>query len=415
MTCSQEKCPLHGKRYVPTSRPIKDSYLVVMGEAPGRVEETQGIPFVGQSGQLLRKVLETMGLNLDEIAFTNVVHCRPPDNDTPSNDTCRLCMKEHEEEWEEIYKDKVVLVVGGTAAWAVCGARSIGSVRGITKKIGTSVFLFVWHPAYVVRNPKAIYQWTKEMQELLKLLERGEPERDKIPFTTIQNMRQLQEFVQRAKNTEIFSFDIETTGLDPWAEGARILCLSVATQGECVVIPLQHKNAPVWGNGIVRELKTLFSGIARKVGINVKFDMLWLKVIYGIDVANIYFDPQVAQHLLNEGIFTSISLEQLVWKYFPEEGGYKEELVGGNYKHLEETDEGTLYKYNCLDSIFALKLVDKIEPQIIEKGMGFLYFDIVNPTISTLVQMEYNGFQVDFDALKFQQRQMSQKIETMVL
>ena len=56
---------------------------MVVGEAPGKNEDQEGLPFVGQAGQLLNKLLESVGINRDEVYITNIIKCRPPGNRDP--------------------------------------------------------------------------------------------------------------------------------------------------------------------------------------------------------------------------------------------------------------------------------------------------------------------------------------------
>ena len=62
-----------------------------VGEAPGRDEDAQGIPFVGRAGQLLTKIIESIGLTRDQVYIANVIKCRPPENRIPAPDEVRTC------------------------------------------------------------------------------------------------------------------------------------------------------------------------------------------------------------------------------------------------------------------------------------------------------------------------------------
>ena len=63
-----------------------DAKVMFIGEAPGRDEDIQGLPFVGKAGQLLNKMLAAINLKREEVYITNVVNWRPPDNRTPTDD-----------------------------------------------------------------------------------------------------------------------------------------------------------------------------------------------------------------------------------------------------------------------------------------------------------------------------------------
>jgi len=77
-------CELHkGRtRAVPGEGPL-DAEIMFIGEAPGRNEDLQGRPFVGQAGQLLEELLAEIGLTRDDVVITNIVKCRPPNNRDP--------------------------------------------------------------------------------------------------------------------------------------------------------------------------------------------------------------------------------------------------------------------------------------------------------------------------------------------
>ena len=74
--------------------------VMLIGEAPGRDEDQQGIPFVGRAGQLLNKMLASINLNRDEVYITNVVNWRPPDNRTPSDEEILEFLPYLQQHWD---------------------------------------------------------------------------------------------------------------------------------------------------------------------------------------------------------------------------------------------------------------------------------------------------------------------------
>ena len=132
--CFQEDCPLYGKRRpVPISVPLENATLVCVGEAPGAIEDAQGVGFTGNSGKLLRKELKAIGIDTDKVAYMNVVRCRPSNNETPDSKTITACMKSFDDDWKELKDRKVILALGATAVKALLKARTIASVRGQVK------------------------------------------------------------------------------------------------------------------------------------------------------------------------------------------------------------------------------------------------------------------------------------------
>jgi len=133
-----------------------ESSLMVIGEAPGRDEDIAGKPFVGRSGQLLDKMLASIGLTEDDFYITNVVNWRPPKNRNPSPEEIAICrpfLNRH----IELMNPKVLLIVGGVSLSAMTGITGIMKNRGQwqTINIGTGDIpaLPIYHPAFLLRQP----------------------------------------------------------------------------------------------------------------------------------------------------------------------------------------------------------------------------------------------------------------------
>ena len=130
----------------------KAADLLIIGEAPGRVEDEQGLAFVGDSGKLLDIMLDAVGI--ETYYITNVVRCRPPDNRTPTKAECQSCWGFLQSEIA-LVKPKAILCMGKVAAKTVCGG------TGKFEKLMRSRHQFfeypVWvayHPAYLLRQPQ---------------------------------------------------------------------------------------------------------------------------------------------------------------------------------------------------------------------------------------------------------------------
>lgn len=147
--------------------------ILLIGEAPGAREDEQGKPFVGRSGQLLDKMLASIGLSRAEnVYITNTIFWRPPDNRTPTPAetlTCRPFLLRH----IALVAPDIIVLVGGTAAKTVLqNTASMNSLRGkwmtfevpgLSKKIH---MMATFHPAFLLRNPPA----KKDAWEDLKML-----------------------------------------------------------------------------------------------------------------------------------------------------------------------------------------------------------------------------------------------------
>tara|TARA_B100001121_G_scaffold301641_1_gene312998 strand:- start:313 stop:1023 length:711 start_codon:yes stop_codon:yes gene_type:complete len=151
-----------------------DAKVMFIGEAPGRDEDNQGLPFVGRAGQLLNKMLSAINLKREEVYITNVVNWRPPDNRTPTDDEILQFLPFLQEQIDVVNPDFIFLL-GGVAAKAILSTPlALGKLRGswheyqslqLNKKIYT---IASYHPAFLLRSP----QYKKASWEDLQMLQK---------------------------------------------------------------------------------------------------------------------------------------------------------------------------------------------------------------------------------------------------
>ncbi|ATP12094.1 uracil-DNA glycosylase [Bartonella henselae] len=134
------------------------SPLMLIGEAPGREEDIQGIPFVGKAGMLLNKILASIGLTRNSVYIANTIPWRPPGNRTPTPREVALCRPFIE---RQIYlaNPRILIALGGVATQFLTGAQNgIIRTRGkwLTYKSENNIKIPVmptFHPAYLLRTP----------------------------------------------------------------------------------------------------------------------------------------------------------------------------------------------------------------------------------------------------------------------
>lgn len=129
-----------------------ESPIVFIGEGPGRVEDQEGRPFVGPAGQLLVKLLGSIGLKREDVYITNVVKCRPPENRDPSPAE----VAEHHDFLQrelELIKPKLVVLLGRHALQWFLPDEQISKIRGTAKRQGQYVYFPIYHPAAALHNP----------------------------------------------------------------------------------------------------------------------------------------------------------------------------------------------------------------------------------------------------------------------
>ncbi|MEO3434050.1 uracil-DNA glycosylase [Inquilinus sp. CAU 1745] len=133
--------------------------IMVIGEAPGAEEDRRGKPFVGPAGQLLDRMLASIGLDRTTVHITNILPWRPPGNRQPNAGEIATCLPFVERQ-VALIAPKLVLLAGGTSAKAL-----LGTTEGITRLRGRWVdhhypglaaptpTLPIYHPAYLLRQP----------------------------------------------------------------------------------------------------------------------------------------------------------------------------------------------------------------------------------------------------------------------
>ena len=147
--------------------------VMLIGEAPGRDEDQQGVPFVGRAGQLLNKMLLAINLQREDVYITNVVNWRPPDNRTP-NDEEILEFLPFLQRQIDIVKPKFIFLLGGVAAKAILSTPlALGKLRGKWHEYkslnldGSIPTIASYHPAFLLRSP----QYKKHSWEDLQMLQ----------------------------------------------------------------------------------------------------------------------------------------------------------------------------------------------------------------------------------------------------
>lgn len=153
--------------------PLKDTAVLILGEAPGAQEDSAGEPFIGPSGKMLKTAyVDFFGLtDLADVYLGNAVRCRPPRNDTPKKKNITACQRYLESDLTDlanVYIKVYVLAVGAVPAQA-CGFKSLRaalSAQGIERWKNIPVFA-TFHPAYLIRNPSAALQVEAHMRSFV--------------------------------------------------------------------------------------------------------------------------------------------------------------------------------------------------------------------------------------------------------
>ncbi|MDB5166087.1 MAG: Phage polymerase-related protein [Candidatus Saccharibacteria bacterium] len=128
-----------------------DADLVFIGEAPGKNEDLQGIPFVGAAGRFLNEMLATIDLKREDIYITNIVKYRPPDNRDPLPDE-KTAFLPYLQAQLDIIEPLLVVTLGRHSLNCFLPDLQISKVHGQPKRHGEHVYLPLFHPAAALYN-----------------------------------------------------------------------------------------------------------------------------------------------------------------------------------------------------------------------------------------------------------------------
>jgi len=154
-----------------------DAKLMFVGEAPGADEDEEGEPFVGKAGQLLTRIIETMGLRRSDVYIGNILKCRPDTpgqsagNRKPTPDEMKTCIP-YLHEQIDLISPKVLVALGATAVEGLLG-KTIGitKLRGSWKTYRGIPLMPTYHPAYLLRN-QAMSEKRKIWEDMLQVMEK---------------------------------------------------------------------------------------------------------------------------------------------------------------------------------------------------------------------------------------------------
>ncbi len=154
-----------------------DAGLMFVGEAPGADEDKQGEPFIGAAGQLLTRIIQTMGLSRETVYIANILKCRPDTpgqasgNRKPTAAEMQTCIP-YLHSQIDLIRPKALVALGATAIEGLLGAAGgISRLRGHWQTYRGIPLMPTFHPAYLLRN-QALSEKRKVWEDMLKVMEK---------------------------------------------------------------------------------------------------------------------------------------------------------------------------------------------------------------------------------------------------
>lgn len=462
------KSPLMKGRGSPTAR------LVIVGEAPGRVEDRKGRPFVGPSGQFLDGCLQDAGIDPADCFWTNVSRCWPgldeKGGDAKATDKqLKACAPAAVEEIRRL-QPKVVLLLGGKAIKGVLGLDKISEQRGrLTIKDGIA-YVAAYHPAYVLREVKhlragetsrALDAWQQDINLVVGALSG----KSKIPAPPLpivpQTTAEFRSVLKMARESRLVAYDYETTGLSPYAKNAKLLTVSLAWRDvkgklRSAFVPLDHPETP-WDHLSLIEVKQelrdfLASPKLHLIGSNLKFEYCWSALHLGVEPAGFPWSTDLMHALIDEkkdpghGLKILASLvgyggyekplddwlesHVLVYPEAGEEGSPPWELPprpqvreiqpGERVKPMTKGDLefvplDEIRPYNAADAYVNYLVFEHLAPILEANDQVYLYKHVTRRQTRMLARMELQGLVLDVKEQRRQQLAAARRLEELTV
>lgn len=381
--------------------------VMIIGEAPGRSEDEGGQPFIGKAGTLLTDLLSEAGLSRRDVYITNAVHCRPPENRTPTKAEIKQCTYWLGREIAKV-KPKFILLLGNTPLQAVTGKAGITMRRGRPFEQDGIIYMPAFHPAFVLRDPTQQHFLEADLRTFVSIIEAGEiPREENVRPNVIRTRGDFDRMLAALRG--IVSFDIETTCLYPWQKTelkmvkgkptyedrpAQITMIGFGTSSGEFSLPMHHEESP-FSNEALDDMVHEIDQVMREREVelvmhNGKFDCLWMLQHYGVRWHELFvFDTMLAHYILDEN--SRHGLKELAMRFC---GAPDWDMDRDDKRGRAPIDKLALY--HAHDLYYTLKLRKKFRKMLLEEWESWRVFDkILMPCSRMFTDIEYSGIFID--------------------
>lgn len=369
--------------------------VLLCGVAPGRDEAKRGRPFIGASGNLLNAVLDSVGVQRDDLYCTNAC-CWV--NNEPTKEELMPCLPRLIEEIATI-KPKLIVGLGGTVSTLFMD-RKITAARGYVCHYaqGADVFapvphfrLMTFHPsAFLHGKYKYIYDIQRDLAKIPDVLTWPlDGSKGKVfNWHTAASAAEAQRWLDSLPAGALVTIDIETTSEDGEAKDIfqdTILCLGFTSGNDSLVVNARDITHLSWRS----DLRFGFHG-----GI---FDAVGIRLHLGFQI-KIAEDSLYQSYVIDERAGKEFQvrihgLGPLSGEYCGTEF-YKESL---DRKRLAAYPEEVVHKYNATDVHNTFDLINLQSPKVEEEGVEQLYYNILIPAANAFADITYRGCAINHE------------------
>ena len=396
--------------------------IYILGEAPGETEDRVGRQFIGKAGQRLRREIPREWVS--RIRWNNTIRDRPPENRDPSPVEIECCRPSIEADIVAA-KPKVLLALGAVpVTWfGVKGGISLWRGRCFPARVthgGQSHDLWVlptFHPSYVAHvedghgdgesgelAQASAVMFGRDLDRAFRFAEK--PPRPRIltradlpPVTMLyrdSDIDRIPELLEPFLAEDVVAFDIESTHLRPFSEGARLVSIAFADTKRSVAMSLGHPGASERFNAAARRvlgwfLRRWVRTSSRKPGHNTQLDLEWLRHAYGLWVLGCPYDDTQAQAFVLDERPGALSLDVISVLNF---GLHLKELSNVDVERLVDFPIEDVLTYNGFDAGGTALNFEAQNVRLDGQGLRGVY-DFHRLRINSLVEAQTIGMPVD--------------------
>lgn len=352
--------------------------ILLIAECPSYEEDRRGEPFAGEAGQMLRKKLGRLGIDMDrDCRKINAISCYPGEEESPTLAQIECCRPRV---WQEIseFKPQAIFLLGLPAVQSFLEHRLQRSVGNLTKWRGWSIpdrdtmarTFPMFHPSYVLklRDKQPIVEkiFDMDLRHAVHMSETPIPRtmREQDMVEIIEDPARLCQVLTNTLEFRITSaFDYETTGLKPHREGHRIVTASLANEAGAYSFDMPKKGTRAYS--LWRQF--LQDDRIWKIAHNMKFEDNWSNEILKSNVNGWLWDSMLAAHILdNRDGITGLKFQAYinfgVLDYSSHISPYLkgvDEKDANSFNRIDEAPHRDLLLYGGMDSLLEYKLAMK--------------------------------------------------------
>ena len=345
--------------------------ILFVAEAPGEQEDKKNTQLIGRAGQLLRRYLRKMGVDLDKDCWkTNAVICRREENQTPDDDMIKACRPNLMKTIKR-YQPNVIVLLGKVSIKSLMPILWKNDDGIVSKWAGYCIpchnpnawIIPTFHPSYILRrNDKVLNRIFEKHLKMAIKKSKAKPWK-KVPdyesqIDVIMNPSEAaKEIYKMISQGGPVAFDYEANCLKPEGEGTKIVSCSICHKGKKTI-------AYPWQGEVKHATDILLKSSMPKIASNIKFEDRWTRAKMGHPVKNWWWDTMIAAHVLdNSPKVTGLKFQAFVLlgaeSYDDIVAPFLKSVKNSRFNRIHEVDLKDLLLYNGLDSLLEYKVAMK--------------------------------------------------------